>query len=282
MISVMRRRATNALAVGAAVVVLAAGCQANRVGSLTAPSPVIASLAIPTQAPTPSSAAVATATPAPTPVPLPTVFRRPTDIPSDGACEEGRPCLGLLKPDTFHSQLFAPGFSFTMPEAGWENIAMSPGNISLRPLDAPGDEIAFFTQGKLTKTDGSLDFSVPLTVDGITGWFAAHPDLTVEPATDVTVGGLHGKRLTFTSAATSTAHYPSDCPVKVCVNLWKAQGATWEWDWGIGSSEKQRMDVLATKDGVVLVIVDSLDGTTYDSLVKTADTILKTVKFDKS
>ena len=73
------------------------------------------------------------------------------------------------------------------------------------PLDAPGDEIAFFTQGKLTKPDGSLDFSVPLTVDGITGWFAAHPDLVVEPPTDVTVGGLQGKRLTYTAAPGSTA-----------------------------------------------------------------------------
>ena len=50
----------------------------------------------------------------------------------------------------------------------------------------------------------------------------------------------------------------------------------------LSDSEKQRMDVLATKDGVVLVIVDSLDGTTYDSLVKKADTILSTVTFDKS
>ena len=42
------------------------------------------------------------------------------------------------------------------------------------------------------------------------------------------------------------------------------------------------MDVLAARDGVVLVIVDSLDGTTYDSLVKKADAILATVAFDKS
>ena len=39
---------------------------------------------------------------------------------------------------------------------------------------------------------------------------------------------------------------------------------------------------LAAKDGVVLVIVDSLDGTTYDSLTKKADAILSTVKFDGS
>jgi hypothetical protein len=186
-----------------------------------------------------------------------------------------------MKPGAYSSQLFVPGFSFTMPEAGWENIAMTPGEVALFHLDAPGDEIAFFTQPKLTKIDGTLDLSVPLTVDGITGWFAAHPDLTVGPATDVTVGGLHGKRMTVEAAPTSTAHYPPDCPVKTCVNLMQGRAPTWSWDWGTGSSEKQRMDVLAAKDGVVLIFVDSLDGTTYDGLVKTADTILASVKFDK-
>ncbi len=168
-----------------------------------------------------------------------------------------------------------------MPEAGWENIAMTPGEVALFPMSEPGDEIVFFAKPKLTKTDGTLDFSVPLTVDGITGWFAAHPDLTVEPATDVTVSGLHVKRMTFMAAPASTAHYPPDCPVKTCVNLMQGRANTNTWDWGIGSSEKQRMDVLAAKNGVVLIFVDSLDVTTYDSLTKTADTILASVKFDK-
>src|SRR3954453_7649419 len=94
------------------------------------------------------------------------------------------------------------------------------------------------------------------------------------------IRGLAGKRVTYTTAPASTTHYPRDCPVSPCVNLWDAQGPTWGWDWGIGSSEKQRMDVLAAKDGVVLVMVDSLDGTTYDSLTRQADTILSSVKFD--
>jgi hypothetical protein len=209
------------------------------------------------------------------------VFERSTDFPLDGACEDGHPCLGLIKPGTYHSQLITPGFSLTMPEAGWENIAMTPGQVSLLSLDAPGDEITFFTRGKLTKTDGSLDLAVPQTVDGVTGWFAANQDITVSPATDVTVGGLRGKRMTLTTAPTSSVHYPADCPVKICVPLLKAQGSTWEWEWGIGSSEKQRIDVLATKDGVVLIIVDSLDGTTFDHLTRKADAILATVKFDR-
>ena len=60
-----------------------------------------------------------------------------------------------------------------------------------------------------------------------------------------------------------------------------AQGSTWEWDLVLANSELQRVYALDSKDGVVLVFVDSLDGTTFDSLTKAADTILKTVKFDQ-
>src|SRR4249919_1522265 len=251
MTSVRPFRVTRPLAAIALAALIGAGCQANPAGSVTAPSPVIASVAIPTQAPTPSAAAaVASATTRPTPRPLPTKFDRSTDIPSDGVCEDGHPCLGLIKPGTYHSQLFAPGFSLTMPEAGWENIGMTPAEVRLLPLDAPGDGISFFTQGKLVKTDGSLDLGVPQTVEGVTGWLTANPDLAVGPTTDVTIGGLHGKRLTLTTAPDSSVHYPIDCPVKTCVPIWTAQGPTWSWEWAIGSSQKQRLDVLATKDGV--------------------------------
>jgi hypothetical protein len=41
------------------------------------------------------------------------------------------------------------------------------------------------------------------------------------------------------------------------------------------------MYVLTATAGVVLIFVDSLDGTTFDALAKRADTILATVKFDK-
>ncbi len=43
----------------------------------------------------------------------------------------------------------------------------------------------------------------------------------------------------------------------------------------------QRLYVLDGKDGPVLIIVDSLDGTTFDSLTAAADAILASVKFDQ-
>lgn len=263
-------------ALGVATLVVA-GCAA---AGPSAPAASVPVLVTPAQSVAASPAAVATATAQPTPQPLPTALTRPTDLPKDGACEAGRPCLGLITPGSHHSQLFVPGFAFTMSAKGWENLAMTPGEVGLLALDAPGDEIVFFTQFKLTKPDGSLDFSAPLTVDGITGWFAANQSLTVGPATDVTTGGLHGKRMTFTVSPTATAHLVG-CPAQVCLDVIRAQSQTWEYEWGVASSERERVDVLTAKDGVVLIFVDSLDGTTFDALTKRADAILATVKFDK-
>ena len=49
---------------------------------------------------------------------------------------------------------------------------------------------------------------------------------------------------------------------------------------GTCSSEERRLDILAAKDGVVLIFVDSRDGKTCDSLVEKADAILASVTFD--
>jgi len=265
------------LATVLAVVVLA-GCGPAASSSTPVGSVAVVVTPPPSVAATPSAAPSASARP--TPAPFPPIITRPTNIPKDGTCEVPRPCLGLIAAGSHHTQLFVPGFSFTMAAAGWENLAMSPGNVSLLPLDAPGDELAFFAQPRLTKPDGTLDFSAKITADGIAGWFATNTDLTVGPATDVTIGGLHGKQLDFSVAPTSTAHQ-ADCPVQTCVFVMSAQAPTWEWDWGVISSERERMVVLDSKDGVVVIFVDSIDGTTFDTMTKAADTILATVKFDK-
>ena len=72
-----------------------------------------------------------------------------------------------------------------------------------------------------------------------------------------------------------------DCPVPRCLGLFKGQGSTWAWDWGTADSEMQRLYVLDGKDGAVLIMVDSLDGTTFESVTTAADAILASVKFDQ-
>jgi hypothetical protein len=263
-------------ALGVAAILLA-GCGAAAGPSIPAAS--VAVVVTPPPSVAASASAAATTTPRPTPV-YPTVMTRPTNIPTDGACEDGHPCLGLIAAGSHHTQLFVPGFSFTMAKASWENLAMTPGDVGLLPLDSPGDEIHFFAHPKPTKPDGTLDLSVTVSVDGIASWLAADPALTVTPAKAVTIGGLSGKVMDF-ALAPGTVSHPADCPVATCVILAIGRSQTWQWDWGTASSDRERMYVLTAKAGIVLIFVDSLDGTTFDALTKRADTILATVKFDK-
>jgi hypothetical protein len=201
-------------------------------------------------------------------------------MPTDGACEEGHVCLGLLAPGTHQADLFEPGFEFAIADGRWENLSMTPGHIGLDSIDTPGDGIQFFAHPRAVKPDGSLDLSVKMTAAGIGEWLAANQNLTVGPVTDVTVGGLTGKRMDVAIAPNAVVP-TGDCPVQRCLGLFQAQGPTWAWDWGVADSELQRLYVLDGKGGPVLIFVDSLDGTTFEAITKAADTILATVKFDK-
>ena len=266
------RTAARLLAVGAAVALLAA-CGASTGSSADAPSATAA-------ATPPASQAAATSSPRPTPAPPPTSIPRPTDLPTDGTCEEGHQCLGLLPPGAHRTELFEPGFGFTIGDGRWENLAMTPGAVDLTSIDAPGDVILFFVHPQAVKPDGSRDLSVELTAAGISDWMAGHQDLTVGPVTDVSIGGLKGKRMDV-ALASGAAATPGDCQVRTCLGLLKGQSNTWAWDWGVADSEMQRMYVLDGKDGPVLILVDSLDGTTFEALTKAADAILATVTFEQ-
>jgi hypothetical protein len=209
---------------------------------------------------------------------------RPTDIPTDGACESGDTCLGLLSPGTYHTKVFSPGFAFSLTASGWGNLADAGGDFALLPTATPGDGIYFFRRPRATKPDGTLDASAGTTAEALVAWLAANAAWTVTPAKDVSVGGLTGSQIDAVIGQEVLTH-PSDCPVQVCVVLFRGKDPstkpTWQWDWGSAGPEKQRLYLLSAGDEVVLIAVDSLDGTTFAALTKAADEILATVEFDK-
>ncbi len=89
----------------------------------------------------------------------------------------------------------------------------------------------------------------------------------------------------ITTAPGADSH-TSDCPVQTCVAFFNGKDPsskpTWARDWGSVSSERQRLYLLTASDGIVAIVVESVDGTTFDAITKTADTILGSVVFDKS
>ena len=139
----------------------------------------------------------------------------------------GAPSAASATPAASVAEAVKPGFGFTISDGRWENIAMTPGDVPLESIDVRGDGIFFFAHPRVVKPDGSLDLSVKMTAAGISDWMANDQNLTVGPVTDVTIGGLKGKR--FDIALPPGAVVPTgDCPVPRCLRLLSAQGSTWQ------------------------------------------------------
>jgi len=279
----MKTRVT-VLAAFVAVVVAGCGSGSSASTAASAASSSVASVAPAPSVATTPAASTAVATSRPTPAPLPTALPRPHDLTLDGTCEPDHTCLGLLKPGKHHTQVLVPGFAFAIAEEGWENIGQAGGNFALLSTKAPGDAILFFWRPRPTKPDGSLVSGVENKVAAVGAWLEQNSDLALSNAANVTIGGLKGKRWDVQTAPTTTAR-DTGCPVAACVTFMRgidpSTYKTWQWDWGAATSERMRLYLLDGPTDMTAIVVDSLDGTTFESLTAAADKILASVAFDK-
>jgi hypothetical protein len=268
-----------------AMVVLLGGCSGVGTASPTSSAGASGAVGVPaTSAPIASaSASAALATNRPTPKPVPTALPRPNDLPTDGTCDPDHTCLGLLRPGKYHTKVFIPAFAFTIPAAGWENLAEAGGNFDLTSVTEPGDVIQFGWRPRPTKADGTPVLGVRSTVADVGAWLAKDPDIVLSSPGAVTVGGLKGMRWDVAVAPTATTR-TNGCPTTACVTFLRgndpSQKPTWEWDFGVASSERERVYLLSGPKDMTAIIVDSYDGTTFANLARTADQILGTVAFD--
>jgi hypothetical protein len=214
--------------------------------------------------------------------PLPVSLPRPTDVPTDGTCEDENVCLGLLAAgSTYQTKAFEPRITLAPPADGWENLSDEGAVFMLLPVDAPGDAIAFFRGANAVEPDGTTA-SADDTVEGLSVWLASNDLLDVTTSAPVIVGGLQGVTMDIKIAAGAINH-PAGCPVQTCVPIFKGADPSakppWHWDWGSLDSEIQRLYLVKATDGVVAIFVDSYDGTTFEALTKAADGILAGLKF---
>ncbi len=231
----------------------------------------------------PSASPRAGTTPRPAPTPLPAVLARPTDLPTNGACEPERTCLGVLGDWTQHADVFTPHFTFTSPRGKWQNRDQSDGTLTLESIDNPGDFIAFYRLPTATNADGSpVRPSVASTAAALSAWLGSNSSLLAAANRRLTVGGLEAIETDVAVAPGNTSR-PEGCPVVACVGVFKgtdpARLPSWQWDWAIASGEKARIYLVNSPQGVFAIIVDSLDGTTFDDLTRTADGLLATLRF---
>ena len=190
-------------------------------------------------------------------------------------------CLGVLAPGTAYTTTdFLTRMTFSVPEAGWENLVDGEGVFQLLPIDTPGDAIAFLREPRAAGPGSS---AVGSSAEDLAAWLGANPLLEVTPPQAVSVSGANGISIDIRIAADAANQDPG-CPVRVCVPFMKGLDplppVEWDWDWGSAGTEAQRLFLVTTNDGVVAIFVDSLDGASFDSLTARAAVILETAKFE--
>ena len=80
------------------------------------------------------------------------------DIATDGTCDEGWRCLGLLTPGAHRTKYVRPNFSFEIAEPGWENLRGAGGLFDIRLTDSPGDELWFLQEVTARSAEGERPF----------------------------------------------------------------------------------------------------------------------------
>jgi hypothetical protein len=265
----MRRRNPGFVALALVVGACQAGTAATPPPSTGSAPPAAVSIA-----PTPSAAVDTTPT-----ATRPVAMQRPGNLPTDGSCEtEDASCLGILEANkTYTTKIFKPAITFSIPVAGWINQFDGVGDFGLIELDPAGDGVLFFRDPRAT------DASVGPGIDAIAAWLATDKNLAVTAATTVKLGGLSGVAMDVRTAAGATTD--PGCRVQVCVGFLRGDDPLandlypWHWDWGTAGPEAQRLYLLKTADGTMAIVVDSVDGTTFESLIATWEKIAPTVKF---
>jgi|HubBroStandDraft_6_1064221.scaffolds.fasta_scaffold27592_3 hypothetical protein len=150
------------------------------------------------------STAGATVSVSTSPTPASTASSSPSSTTSPSACpnDQGGSCLGPLQAGTYHTVVFHPQITYTVP-AGWENDEDTPGNFLLVP---PGGSLAGVNAGTsdylgvysgvaAEMQDCSGEVSAPGvgTAPGqIAAYWAGLPTIKVTAPRAVTIGGLSG------------------------------------------------------------------------------------------
>jgi hypothetical protein len=237
------------------------------------------------QTPVPIPSTAATEAPTPTPSQAGLVPPRPTDIPDDGTCEPDRQCLGLLEPGSYQTEFLDPNFSFTISEPGWQNLQSSGGELDIRPLDAPGDELHFLQDPSVRTANGRAVGGIGSTVDELTAFWAGRSDLVIDGMQPTAVGGLEGVELDVTLSA-SAPDALNGCPVEPCVmlaaSLDPAEMPSWLWELSLWRGAAKHIWVLDAGSHRVLLVATAWDGSQLDELVARFQPIVDSIQFVES
>jgi hypothetical protein len=215
-------------------------------------------------------------------------------------------CLGDIDAGTYKSQYFTPrldagagaawvpdfgGLTYWVPD-GWANSADFPERFSLTPtadyaLEGQGGPETFHEIGlhwQYAATAQNADCtseeltSVPRTVDGLVDWIRGLPSLDARAPSEITIHGLHGRRLDVGVSPSWTASCPGETqPIAVFLTEAGDAGDTFVL---VGSARARLVFLDLGGGDIVMIDVYSSDPSRFDSLVAQAMPIIEGFQFE--
>lgn len=211
---------------------------------------------------------------------LPISLPRPTSLPTDGSCEPSASCLGTLAAGTHQTSVFRPTTTFTTA-GGWANREDRGGIFDLRSTAIPGDTMLLL-RDPVPLRDGRIVSGVGTDARALAAWLAKDSRLTVNGVASASIGGLDGMRLEL-AIAPGVSGRPLGCATQVCVDLFTATDPAlrpvWQYRISLSGPERATVYLLDSRPGVIMIVVDSLDGRTLDRLQAAAAPILASMHF---
>jgi len=124
-----------------------------------------------------------------------------TSIPDTDCPVSGGNCLGPLPAGTYTATAFQPPTTYTVPDGWINNRDLPTAFILIRAGDTwdrdGGNYLAIYRDAAASRWDcsGDPEPGVGRTVEALTAWLTANPNLSTTQPQPVSVGGLDGVRL---------------------------------------------------------------------------------------
>ena len=204
----------------------------------------------------------------------------PTQAPWQSRCEPG--CQGPVPAGTFISAGFLPGLEMTFADEAWFNSADYPDEIE---LDRGDNVLRFWQSATASSEQGAPLPDVPTTVEGLTDWFVANPDMVVsEPEAVVLGDGIDATTFTL-RISDANVNVDPGCPsdVRSCLSvLWINDGHVF----GIGYGEAVRLYLFSVGSGsdarTIVISLDAPSDSQLATLTSDAAPILQSLRLPQS
>lgn len=190
------------------------------------------------------------------------------------------PAPSPLAAGTYTSVTFKPAVTFTVGE-GWEFPADALAYMLVRPVGDENNGIHFFHDpqalSQAKDCPAAAEPNVGTTSVELIAWIRSLKGLVVSTPAMVTMGGLPATSLDIGIAEgwTQSCPFANGAPT---VPLFFGQDSGLRWI--VVGNERLRLSFVDVPNaGLVVVDVDSFDGTQFNALLSAASPVLKSLKF---